>query len=140
MPDSEEEFKPIDAASKKFLKEDWLPEVRLAVKKRKPIRTLMIGVLVTTFAVLTIGAVIAVLGSDGISWGSGPTVAVFMGFAAIVFVYLGQIQACDEVMPCISLAVHRGCWNQLKKSLKKLECYGNFEGLIGHVRDIIPKQ
>lgn len=97
----------------------------------------MLGLLLTLVIVLLAISGYHIYQGNDISVQQGSIIAILMTAIAVVFVYIGKLQACDDVIPLVTCAVYIGCKNQLATSIQRLECYGNFEGLINNVKSIL---
>lgn len=118
---------------------DWLPRVRMLPVRRRPIRIVMICVLVGALATCMLIVLAALWSKNGFSWSAhGPLAMVFLGFAAICFAYLGKLQACDDELLGIEAAVIKGDWDDLLKSLRRLSCYSGFKGILDDVKGLKP--
>lgn len=120
------------------LSNEWLPRLRQLHTDRRPIRWLMITVLLTPFVFLCILVVISLLDHKNIGWERGSLGAVLLGLSALCFTYLGKLQECHDIVLSIELAVIAGDSELLYRAISRLTCYGAFRGILADARRILP--
>ena len=123
---------------KRWLKENWLPLIDQILDRRKPIKYLMIGVLVVMVAVCLVAAVPPLMGWVEFHWSPrGTSLVIALLIFAVVFAYLGKLQACDDQIPIIHLAVGMGDRKLLFEAVARLGGYGELAGIIKHVQSAV---
>lgn len=138
MGKSVEGFTPIQPDTLKRLIDHWLPELHAVRDRRRGIRRLMIFLFSLPLG-LTLAGAIAAYVKGSVSLTDGGALMFLSGWAAVAFVYLGKLQACDDVVHEISLTVYLGFIEPMLGAVRKLSCYSKFRGVIADVRNILPR-
>jgi hypothetical protein len=119
---------------------EWLPRLRQLHHDRRPIRRLMITVLLTPFLFLCIFVARLLLNNNSLDFRNGSLGAMLLGLSALAFTYLGKLQECHDIVLSIELAVIAGDSDLLYKAIAKLTCYGSFRGILDDARRLLPKR
>ncbi|MBN2774224.1 MAG: hypothetical protein JXR31_08240 [Prolixibacteraceae bacterium] len=121
----------INTNTQKTLIDDWLPKLDNLRKERKFIHHIMLGIIIFPLIIVICLIIHMILTDFNILEGS--LMSIFISLSAITFVYLGKLQACDDVILQIDLAVRLGDKDFLLRSISKITCYGSFKNLINEV-------
>ena len=62
---------------------------------------------------------------------------LLFGLSALVFVYLGKMQQCNDVLELIPALVYIGDKGPLLKALPLLSCLGDFREILQDLKEII---
>ena len=63
--------------------------------------------------------------------------SILIGLSALVFVYLGKMQACNDVIRLIVGCVYMGEKEELLKAMSYLYCLGRFKEIIQHAKQFL---
>ena len=119
MNESVENYTPIQPDTLKRLIDYWLPELHAVRDRRRGMRRLMIFLFSLPLALALAGAIAAYL-KGSVSLTEGGALMFISSWAAVSFVYLGKLQACDDAVYEISLTVYLGFVEPMLKAVPKL--------------------
>jgi hypothetical protein len=74
---------------------------------------------------------------ENFHWVEGAITTSLLGVSALCFVYLGRIQACNDDLILIELAVIKGDEELLYKAISKISCFGSFREILSDVKLIV---
>lgn len=128
----------ISEEQRDYLLNHWLPRVHRLAEQRRPIRRLMVGVLITMCIVCLAAFIPPLVGIA--EWNvskHGITGMTTLMVFAIVFGYLGKLQSCDDQLLGFDLAVCQGEWECLMKTIDGLSCYSRHIEIIKDIQNLI---
>jgi hypothetical protein len=129
MNGAEENYTALNPKIKKAI-DEWLPQLSKLNDARKPMRNLMIFLILIPFVLLTVLAILGV-----ITW--VVYIPIAMGSLAISFVYIGKLQSCYDKTVAIDAIVRLGYLEPILKCVENLSCYSKFESLIKDMGGIL---
>lgn len=121
---------PILDGQRKWLLEDWLPRVRDHARRRRPIKWLMIGILLLGLAVCVLSIVVVLLSYPEHLVVPGGFMTLFLGYVPLCVRYVGKLQTWNDQALVIELAIVGGDWDDLFVAVKPLGGYGNLGRMV----------
>jgi hypothetical protein len=119
------------------LKAEWLPIVWERYRAGRPMRLLMIGVLLTPLLGALALFVCALCAAGTFGWAGGTAFAALSGTSYLNFVYLGKLISCGEVPIKIEYAVTARNERKLDKAIEEITCYGQFRTIVDDYKRIV---
>ena len=114
----------------------WIPRIDRIVERRAFVRRAMVFFMCAPFVVfLLLLACLLVIGDTGFLLKSSALLSIFLGLAAVGFVYLGKMQACDDILESVTAVVILGDRTLIMASMDRLSCLGRMDNLL---RDLKP--
>lgn len=129
-------YTPVPPDILQRLIDHWLPELRSVQDRRRGTRRLMVLLFLIPPALMLAVFAYAVVNGEVNVFRSSSALAMLSGWVAVAFVYFGKLQACDDVIQQISLAVYLGFTEPILEAIPNLSCYSKFRGVIADVRHI----
>lgn len=136
MSNHENGMTPINPDTQNLLRKEWVPRLDRLREQRRPLRNVMIGIILAPLVLALAIVVRMVFFSDDRSWFEGSLIFGLISFSAVFFVYLGKLQACDDAIHEIICTVFLGYVEPLLRAIKKVTCYSQFRGIIDDVGKI----
>ena len=127
----------IPKTQREWLVEHWIPRVRELPKRRQPLRTLIVGTMAISLTLCFAIVLFNIINSGSFEWGKQSVVAFLaLGYSSICIKYLATMQACDDGLLSIEIAVVSGDWDKLYKAIESITCYSQMKGILKDVRKL----
>ncbi len=114
---------------------EWLPRLYNLKNERKPIQRLMVIIIIFPLVIVT-GLLLHMFITD-FSLIESSLMTAFFTLSAIAFVYLGKLQACNDVILEIDFAIRLGNLDYLLRAIPKISGFGSFQNLIKEMGGIL---
>lgn len=120
------------------LRQEWLPVLRQVREQRRPMRLLLIAIVLIPLVCVVV--LLNHMWERDLKSAEVVIAGGLMTVVATAFIYLGKIQACDDVLPRIECAILLGYMELLVEATADLGCYGQLKGVIEDARKILTKR
>lgn len=116
----------IKPSTRKWLEEQWLPEIRAIPERRRPMKRLLMAIAIGPLAFVIVWVCFLLMSGTDFHLKQGAVLTSMVGLSVGSIVFLGKLQSCDDQIPQIALAVGLNDEQMLRNSISQLGCYSGF--------------